>query len=426
MYDAVFNLTAEPFRLAPDLRFCFRPAGFARARRRLGDALARGAGIATLTGGPGTGKTTLVEDLVAAAAAADRLVVRVVNSQLEPDELLRKVAMTLGLAAEGQGRAAVLHGIEDHLCTRARTLLLVVDEAQGLATDALEAVRQLTNVQVTERPLVQVLLVGQPELRDTLRGPAMEALRQRLVAGCALQPLTATETRQYVAHRLCRVSWDGEPRFSGPALAAIHHFSGGVPRRINQICSRLLLHAAESETRAIGYRDVTTVAAELNDELLALPAPPGPRGDLATLEGLGPVRGRPAPGAVASCATDLPGGSAAMGSRHAAGTGPLAVPALLPPPPQPTAGPRRRPWGILGTAGLLGAAAALAVILAGRPDLTARATASLADTAAGLRATAPWRWLERRGRQVLDETALVASALTPPAPEVSAGRDEPP
>jgi putative secretion ATPase (PEP-CTERM system associated) len=272
MYETFYRLAADPFRLSPDPRFCFEHPSFTRARKYMQYALHRAEGFIMVTGEPGTGKTTLVESLLSALPIDGPLAARLVAAQLQPDELLRKVAYAFGLRAEHMGKATLLHELERFLMQQTRMgrgALLVIDEAQGLGASSLEELRLLTNLQENARPLLQIFLVGQEQLRQVVHSPELEQFHQRLIAACHLRPLTPEETRAYVEHRLRRVGWQRDPLITADAFLLMHRFSGGVPRRINQACSRLLLHGAAEERHRLDGRDVLTVVEDLRQETLA-------------------------------------------------------------------------------------------------------------------------------------------------------------
>ena len=171
-----------------------------------------------------------------------------------------------------------------------RKALLIVDEAQILAPAAVEELRMRSNFQVGNRALLQSFLVGQPQLRDLMRSPGMQQLRQRVIAAYHLGPLDPDETRAYIEHRLTHVGWQHDPRFQDAAFPAIYAHTGGVPRRINTLCTRLLLAAFLSEKHAIGAADVERVIAELSEEfgeaITANGNGNGSHGEPATLVGL--------------------------------------------------------------------------------------------------------------------------------------------
>lgn len=271
MYEAFYNLSAEPFRLSPDPRFCFGHKSYAKAKAYMQYAAQRGEGFIMITGFPGTGKTTLIEDLLAGLPEDSVLSAKLSSAQVEADDLLRMVAYTFGLSVEGLDKASVLQRIEKFLVRQVqngRRGLLIIDEAQALSRDALEELRLLSNMQANARPLLQVFLVGQQNLRDVMREPGMEQLHQRLIASCHLQPLSAKETRAYVGHRLRCAAWNGDPGISGGALLLIYRFSQGVPRRINLMVSRLLLHGSVEQKHELRGEDARIVIEELRDESL--------------------------------------------------------------------------------------------------------------------------------------------------------------
>ena len=272
MYETYYSLSADPFRLSPDPRFCFEHPSFSRARKYMQYALRRAEGFIMVTGRPGTGKTTLVESLLTGLSGNGPVAARLVTAQLGPDELLRKVAYAFGLHVAGLDKATMLLHLERFLIQQARTgrgALLVIDEAQGLNASSLEELRLLTNLQENARPILQIFLVGQEELRDIVQRPELEQFHQRLIAACHLRPLDLEETRAYVEHRLRRVGWRGDPRITSDAFELVHRFSAGVPRRINQVCSRLLLHGAAEDRHRLDGNDALAVIEDLRAELLA-------------------------------------------------------------------------------------------------------------------------------------------------------------
>ncbi len=271
MYHEYYNLTIEPFRLSPDHRFCYKHRSYGRAKTYMSYALDRGEGFVVVTGQPGTGKSTLIEDLFADLKGKPLVRAKLVSTQVEADELLRMVAYAFGVEAVNLDKATLLARLTDVLVRNRRTrrgALLVVDEAQDLAPGALEELRLLTNLQEHSTPLLQIFLVGQQGLRDVIRRRNMEQLHQRIIAACHLEPLATEETREYVEHRLVCAGWEGDPCISDAAYYIIHQFTDGVPRRINLVCSRLLLHGSVEEKHKLLARDVRVVLQELCDEHL--------------------------------------------------------------------------------------------------------------------------------------------------------------
>ena len=271
MYKAFYQLNADPFRLSPDPEFSFQHRTYRKALTYMRHALHRAEGFIMITGQPGTGKTTLVADLVRTLNADQVTVARIVSTQLTSTDLLDLVAYAFDLEPEGWSKAKTLVQVERFLKQQhqqGRRPLLIVDEAQDMDEDALEELRLLTNMLVGNHQLLQVFLVGQQQLRDTVNTPSLEQLQQRLIAAMFLEPLDADDTRTYIKHRLHCVQWKGDPLISTQAYAMICHYSHGIPRRINQICSRLFLHGSIEEKHRLGTEDVEIVIRELRQESL--------------------------------------------------------------------------------------------------------------------------------------------------------------
>ena len=269
MYNSFYQLKTDPFRLSPDPRFCFRHQGYRKARSYMLFALHRGEGFVVVTGRPGTGKSTLIEDLLGGLKGKPIVQATLVSTQLQADDLLRMVAYNLGIKSVGGDKASVLSRLTEFFLEsrqRGRQVLLIVDEAQDLPANALEELRLLTNLQTDSQPLLQIFLVGQEALGDMIRARGMEQLHQRIIAACHLGLLDGDETRDYIRHRLSRAGWWGDPCITDAAFLLIHRFSGGIPRRINLICSRLFLHGSVEEKHELRVEDVRSVVSELRDE----------------------------------------------------------------------------------------------------------------------------------------------------------------
>ncbi|MGH8501151.1 MAG: ExeA family protein [Gammaproteobacteria bacterium] len=280
MYEAFYQLSVDPFRLSPDHRFCFAHGSYAKARAYLQYGLQRAEGLVAVTGSPGTGKSTLVEDLLAGLTSSRTVFARLVSTQLKATDLLRMLAFEFKIRAEGMGKATMLRNVEAFLVIQAgagRRVLVIVDEAQDLSADALEELRLLTNMQLKGKPLVQVFLLGQEQLHAKMMSPAMEQLRQRLVAVSRLKPMTAEETHAYIAHRLERAGWNGDPEIAGEAIELVYRHSNGVPRLVNQTCSRLLLYGAAEQKHKLYGADVQVVIKEFEDEMPASPSVNAPQ-----------------------------------------------------------------------------------------------------------------------------------------------------
>ena len=245
MTEDHFGLTGRPFALTPDPDFWFESATHKKAMAYLAYGLAQGEGFIVITGEVGAGKTTLTGRLLQTVDPERLKAISLVSTQLGAEETLRAIAGDLGVTAAE--KAGLLAGIERSLHTEAREgrrVLLVVDEAQNLASDAVEELRMLSNFQLGPDPLVQILLLGQPEFRDRLAtDPALEPVRQRVIAAHHLGAMNADEVGPYLIHRLSAVGWAGRPDFTDEAVDAIHGWSGGLPRRVNTLAGRAMLAA---------------------------------------------------------------------------------------------------------------------------------------------------------------------------------------
>jgi putative secretion ATPase (PEP-CTERM system associated) len=269
MYEAHYGFTGKPFQLNPDPTFFFGSKGHNSAYSYLKYGVFQGEGFIVITGEIGAGKTTLVRTLLAELDSNDVIAVQLVSTQLEADDLLRAVATAFGLPVKGTDKAQLLATLEAYLTSLAaegKRGLLVVDEAQNLSPRAMEELRMLSNFQLGDRALLQSFLVGQPELRNLLREPYMQQLRQRVIASYHLGPMDQAETRAYIEHRLRRVGWKSDPEIEPAAFESIYRATGGVPRRINTLCNRLLLAGYLGDKHTLGVVEVNAVAGEIREE----------------------------------------------------------------------------------------------------------------------------------------------------------------
>lgn len=270
MYESYFGLTGSPFQLNPDPAFYFDSRGHSNALSYLKFGVHQGEGFIVVTGEIGAGKTTLVRTLLGELNTDEVVAGQVLNTQLESGELLQSILTAFGVAAQGTSKAQLLASLEAFLtdvAAQGRRALLIVDEAQNLGREAIEEIRMLSNFQLGNHALLQSFLVGQPELRKQLESPAMEQLRQRVIASCHLGPLTAEETQAYVEHRMRHVGWDGErPAFLDGAFTQVYKWTGGIPRKINLLCNRLLLAAFLGEQNDISAAMVEETGKDLARE----------------------------------------------------------------------------------------------------------------------------------------------------------------
>lgn len=291
MFDDYYGLTGRPFQLTPDPEFFFESVTHRKALSYLGYGLAQGEGFIVITGEVGAGKSTLVAHLMKKIDRDQLTVGQVVTSNLDGEELVHVTAQSFGLEVEGHDKAGALGAIEGFLHEEARAgrrCLLVVDESQNLSVEALEELRMLSNFQLGAHPLLQVLLLGQPEFREVLAEHAeLEQLRQRVIAAHHLEAMEAGEIQPYIEHRLERVGWEGNPAFDQRVFAELYQATGGIPRRVNQVVTRLLLLGAVEERSRIDNAMLVAVLKEMEqDSTFPLAAPkPLPRREAAPAPG---------------------------------------------------------------------------------------------------------------------------------------------
>lgn len=276
MYDQYYGLQGRPFQLTPDPHYYFESATHRKALSYLGYGLAQGEGFIVITGDIGAGKTTLVGHLMQTIDPTRLTAVKIVSTQVEGDDMLRLAAQHFGLSVDGQSKAAILHQVEGYLYAQARAgrrTLLIVDEAQNLPVSAIEELRMLSNFQLGGQSLLQIFLLGQPEFRDLIKSPELEQLRQRVIATHHLEPMMANEIEPYILHRLAIAGWNGNPAFTPGAFAALYAATGGVPRRLNALASRVLLLGAIEQLHLIDEEVVGAVVADMGLDTDVTPEP---------------------------------------------------------------------------------------------------------------------------------------------------------
>lgn len=293
MYEAFYHLSGLPFQLSPDPRFYFASQSHRKAMAYLVYGLNQGEGFVVVTGDIGAGKTTLLGRLLAGLDTKKYLAGTVVTTQLDPTGMLRMVASAFGLTTTAEeDKASLLRKIEQFLVAAqkaGRQPLLIVDEVQNVPIRSLEELRMLSNFQHQHRSLLQTLLVGQPQFRATIAGPDLEQLRQRVTASYHLGPLDEADTRGYIEHRLRLVQWKGDPEITDAAFARLYKHTGGSPRRINTLCSRLLLYGGLEGLHQLDETVVDNVVEELGREVAEVEAGAAPAPALAGDGGGGAV-----------------------------------------------------------------------------------------------------------------------------------------
>lgn len=269
MFTNFYKLRAEPFLLTPDERFYFESSVHAQAMAHLTYGLTRGEGFIIITGDVGAGKTTLVKRLIATIDPSKIIAAHVVTTLLSGHDLLHMVAAAFGLTNLPSDKSSLLlrlQGFFNETHQHGQRALLIVDEAQNLSETALEELRMLSNFQIDNAAPFQSFLVGQPQFRRVIAHKDLEQLRQRVIASYHLGPLSSEECGQYLNHRLSQVGWTGDPKFEASAMGALYRHSGGIPRRINTLGSRLMILGFLDELHTFTAEDVNRVAADLANE----------------------------------------------------------------------------------------------------------------------------------------------------------------
>jgi general secretion pathway protein A len=238
-----YNLREPPFNITPDPRFLFLSAKHEEALNHLLFGIQERKGFIELTGEVGAGKTTICRALLE-QLGPDYISALILNPCISPPQLLRAITTELGLGLGKADQLACLEALNAFVLEQARKgkdVVVIIDEAQNLSTKSLEQIRLLSNLETTDRKLLQIVLMGQPELREKLLQPQLRQLRQRITVRYHLKPLNLIETADYVKHRLKRAGANGRPRFDGGAITLLYKHSSGVPREINTICDKALL-----------------------------------------------------------------------------------------------------------------------------------------------------------------------------------------
>jgi type II secretory pathway predicted ATPase ExeA len=300
MYKEFFGLRANPFNVNPDPRYLFLTRHTEEALACLTYGIQSRKGFVLLTGEVGTGKTTLINKLLEWLRLQQVATAFVFNSRLDTAQFLDYMMADFGIPCDSKAKSQVLLRLYNWLLDRYRageTAVLIVDEAQNLTEEVLEEIRMLTNLETFTEKLLQIVLVGQPELEQKLKQPQLRQLRQRLSLRAKTHPLSLEETKAYIQQRLRIAGASGQPIFDGDSVVAIHRYSNGIPRVINLLCEHCLVSSFVDQQRTVGPAVVETVARDfdLGDSgMTAPPAETGPaRPDLAdTLRSLASLADR--------------------------------------------------------------------------------------------------------------------------------------
>jgi general secretion pathway protein A len=266
MYERFYRLRERPFALTPDPDYLYPSRVHKEALSYLRYGIESHAGFVVITGAIGSGKTTLLQTMLR-GLDGQTTVARVMNTLLDPRELLESAMIDLGLDPEGKSKPSMLRTFGEFLVserTAGRLVLLVIDEAQNLTLPALEEIRMLSNLETEKSKLLQIILIGQPDLRDKLDRPELEQLRQRITVSYHLEALEADETSRYINHRLARASIGAPLEFPRDVTDRIHERSSGVPRLINVIADATLVFGYGEERSEIDAALIEEVIADLD------------------------------------------------------------------------------------------------------------------------------------------------------------------
>ncbi|MBS3732450.1 MAG: AAA family ATPase [Desulfobacterales bacterium] len=274
MYDTFFGFRERPFKLVPTPAYLYLSRSHEEALAHLKYAIAQEEGFVEITGEVGTGKTMLcrvfLENLPSEVETA-----YIFNPRMNARGLLQSINDEFGIRSDGSSTKELIDALNTFLMRKraaGRRAVLVIDEAQNLDRDVLEQLRLLSNLETVHHKLLQIILVGQPELSEMLDAHELRQLAQRVSLSCRLCPLNAVETGRYISHRIHVASrTPGAVSFTRPALRWIYKFSGGIPRLINIVCDRTLLLAFNNNTKKINSRTVRQAIAELSNRQLHTP-----------------------------------------------------------------------------------------------------------------------------------------------------------
>jgi general secretion pathway protein A len=267
MYKEFYGLRANPFNVNPDPRYLFLTRHTEEALACLTYGIQSRKGFVLLTGEVGTGKTTLINKLLEWLRLQQVATAFIFNSRLDVPQFLDYMMADFGIACDSTAKSQILLRLYNWLLDRYRageTAVLIIDEAQNLSDEVLEEIRMLTNLETFTEKLLQIVLVGQPELEQKLKRPQLRQLRQRLTLRAKTHPLTLEETKAYVHQRLRIAGSNGQQIFEPEAVANVHRYASGIPRVINLLCEHCLVSAFVDQQKVIGPAVVDVVARDFD------------------------------------------------------------------------------------------------------------------------------------------------------------------
>ncbi len=276
MYKAFYGLSRNPFEISPDPYFLFATARHNEALASIVHGVLRHKGFIVVTGEVGTGKTLLVRCLLELLRRQDIASANIFNPRLSPLEFLRYIVGDLGIKTTNKDKGSLLLELNNYLIARHRkntTTVLIVDEAQHLERELLEEIRLLTNLETSQQKLLQIVLVGQPELDQKMDSADLRQLKQRIALRCQLEPLQEEETKSYILRRLQRAGANSHATtmFPGETIASVYHYSRGIPRLINTVCENALIATYAEKGQAVRPEVIDEVAKDLRLNVLSRP-----------------------------------------------------------------------------------------------------------------------------------------------------------
>ncbi|MBA4147440.1 MAG: AAA family ATPase [Verrucomicrobia bacterium] len=270
MYLEYYGLKEPPFNITPNPRFLFYSAKHREAFNHLLYGIRERKGFVQLTGEVGAGKTTICRALLEELDPKKYSTALILNPVLDADGLMKAIAMEFGLEVKGKDRLETVAAFNEFLLNQvelARDCVLIIDEAQDLTNELLEQVRLLSNLETDDRKLLQIVLMGQPELRTRLNDYSLRQLRQRITVRYHLVPLKYAEVGEYIRHRLHVSGANGSPRFTTPALWRVYSYSKGIPRLVNALADKCLLAGYVKQSGQIDYGTVGRAIRELEGNI---------------------------------------------------------------------------------------------------------------------------------------------------------------
>lgn len=259
MYQQFFGFSKLPFNITPDPDFLFASEEHENALKALKYGIEQSKGFLVITGEVGCGKTLICRALLRMLDESRYETAWLYSSKITQEQLIRSILKELGMLASKLPETDHLEVLNDFLLSKinkGKEILLIIDEAQNLSCNLLESIRLLSNLETDQRKLLQILLVGQPELKLTLNLPQLRQLKQRILVYYELYPFTSKETQQYINHRLNHVSRPGLPKITYGAFKRICKYAQGVPRVINHVCDKALMAAYLRHSQRIEKKDV--------------------------------------------------------------------------------------------------------------------------------------------------------------------------